>query len=168
MQMLLYAQAPLLSLSTVSRHPADWYPNGKSVARDYPDCELDVGKRRFEGGSARTFARGQCSRPVVAGAPAQVFVAGDSHAMAYIRTAAARVRIPGRRYRCMDVAVARRSACRSGEAPALAVLRSMRPCWPTSRSGRSPVMWWCWCHCGSRACPTSLYCSMRRRSWPVN
>ncbi|WP_369039160.1 acyltransferase family protein [Stenotrophomonas maltophilia] len=84
LQMLLYTQAPLLSLSTVSRHPADWYPDGKSVARDYPQCALEVGKHRFEGGSARTFARGQCDRPAVAGAPAQVFVAGDSHAMAYI------------------------------------------------------------------------------------
>jgi hypothetical protein len=52
-QTLLYLQAPRLSLSTVSRHPADWYPNGKSVAGDYPDCALVVAKHRFEGGSAR-------------------------------------------------------------------------------------------------------------------
>lgn len=83
-QALLYQQAPWLSLSTVSRHPADWYPNGKSVAGDYPDCALLAAKHRFEGGSARTFARGNCDRPTPAGAPKRVFVAGDSHAMAYI------------------------------------------------------------------------------------
>ncbi len=83
-QALLYQQAPWLSLSTVSRHPADWYPNGKSVAGDYPDCALLAAKHRFEGGSARTFARGNCDRPTPAGAPKRVFIAGDSHAMAYI------------------------------------------------------------------------------------
>lgn len=83
-QALLYQQAPRLSLSTVSRHPADWYPNGKSVAGDYPNCALLAAKHRFEGGSARTFARGNCDRPTPAGAPKRVFVAGDSHAMAYI------------------------------------------------------------------------------------
>lgn len=83
-QALLYLQAPRLSLSTVSRHPADWYPNGESVAGDYPDCALVAAKHRFEGGSARTFTRGNCDRPLPAGAPKRVFVAGDSHAMAYI------------------------------------------------------------------------------------
>jgi len=83
-QTVLYLQAPRLSLSTVSRHPADWYPNGKSVAGDYPECALVVAKHRFEGGSARTFARGDCDRPLPVGAPKRVFVAGDSHAMAYI------------------------------------------------------------------------------------
>lgn len=84
LQTLLYQQAPRLSLSTVSRHPADWYPNGKSVAGDYPGCALVTAKHRFEGGSARTYARGDCDRAMPAGAPARVFVAGDSHAMAYI------------------------------------------------------------------------------------
>lgn len=83
-QTLLYQQAPRLSLSTVSRHPADWYPNGKSVADDYPGCALVAAKHRFEGGSARTYARGECNRPRLAGVPKRVFVAGDSHAMAYI------------------------------------------------------------------------------------
>lgn len=83
LQALMYKQAPLLSLSTVSRHPQDWYPDGDSVPDDYPACALQVGKQRFEGGSARTFARGQCSAPVPAGMPRNVFVAGDSHAMAY-------------------------------------------------------------------------------------
>ncbi len=46
-QTVLYLQAPRLSLSTVSRHPADWYPNGKSVAGDYPECALVVAKHRF-------------------------------------------------------------------------------------------------------------------------
>lgn len=32
----------------------------------------------------RTYARGACERPLSAGAPKRVFVAGDSHAMAYI------------------------------------------------------------------------------------
>ncbi|KAF1015647.1 MAG: hypothetical protein GAK31_01122 [Stenotrophomonas maltophilia] len=54
------------------------------MAGDYPDCALVTGKQRFEGGRARTFARGDCTRPALAGAPAQIFVAGDSHAMAYV------------------------------------------------------------------------------------
>ncbi|TFZ44502.1 acyltransferase [Stenotrophomonas maltophilia] len=83
-QTLLYLQAPRISLSTVSRHPADWYPNGKSVAGDFAGCSLVTTKQRFEGGSMRTYARGDCDRPVPADAPKQVFVAGDSHAMAYI------------------------------------------------------------------------------------
>jgi peptidoglycan/LPS O-acetylase OafA/YrhL len=80
----LYREARWVSFSTVTRHPADWYANGKTVAGDYPDCALETGKHRFEGGSARTYARGRCSRPVPPGAPARVFVAGDSHAMAYM------------------------------------------------------------------------------------
>ncbi|WP_313139096.1 acyltransferase family protein [Stenotrophomonas sp.] len=83
LQALLYWQSPLLSLSTVSRHPADWYPDGKSVAADYPGCALQVGKHRYPGGSARTFARGDCPRAGAVQGPAQVFLAGDSHAMAY-------------------------------------------------------------------------------------
>lgn len=82
-QTLMYRQAEHLSLSTVSRHPADWYPDGESVAADYPDCELQIGKQRYEAGNVRTFARGQCARAAVAGTPANVFVVGDSHAMAY-------------------------------------------------------------------------------------
>ncbi len=83
-QTLLYLQASRISLSTVSRHPADWYPNGKSVSGDYPHCALVTDKQRFAGGSMRTYARGACERPLSAGAPKRVFVAGDSHAMAYI------------------------------------------------------------------------------------
>ena len=83
LQALLYWQSPHLSLSTVSRHPLDWYPDGESVATDYPGCTLQVGKERFEGGRARTFSPGDCVRPVPAGMPRNVFVAGDSHAMAY-------------------------------------------------------------------------------------
>ncbi len=84
LQMLLYSQASLLSFSTVSRNAADWYASSRSVADDFPGCPLVTGKHRFEGGSARTYARGRCDRPVPAAAPARVFVAGDSHAMAYI------------------------------------------------------------------------------------
>jgi len=84
LQMLLYSQASLLSFSTVSRNAADWYASSRSVTDDFPGCALVTGKHRFEGGSARTYARGRCDRPVPAAAPARVFVAGDSHAMAYI------------------------------------------------------------------------------------
>lgn len=83
LQALMYRQAAHLSLSTVSRHPLDWYPDGDAVAADYPGCELRVGKERFEAGRARTFSRGKCDRPVPTGMPRNVFVAGDSHAMAY-------------------------------------------------------------------------------------
>lgn len=82
-QTLMYKQAEHLSLSTVSRHPLDWYPYGDGIAKDYPGCTLQADKHRFAAGTARVFSRGQCSDPVPAGMPGQVFVAGDSHALAY-------------------------------------------------------------------------------------
>lgn len=83
---LLYSQSAHLSLSTVSRHPLDWYPDGDQIAADYPHCALQVGKHPFDGGRARVFERAECTDPVPAGMPKQVFVAGDSHAMAYNET----------------------------------------------------------------------------------
>ncbi len=83
-QVALYKQAAHVSLSTVSRHPLDWYPYAKGVKQDYPDCRLQRGQEDFDGGSMRVFQRGQCTRPLPQGMPAQVFVAGDSHAMAYV------------------------------------------------------------------------------------
>jgi len=83
-QAMLYKQAAHVSLSTVSRHPLDWYPYAKGLKRDYPDCRLQRGQEPFDGGSVRVFHRGQCARPVPQGMPAQVFVVGDSHAMGYV------------------------------------------------------------------------------------
>ena len=79
----LYREARWISLSTVTRHPVDWYPEGRNVAADYPGCELVVGKHPFAGGNARSFARGACNRARPEGFPQRIFVAGDSHAMAY-------------------------------------------------------------------------------------
>ena len=84
LQTLLYKQSAALSLSTVNRHPADWYPDGKDVASAYPDCALVRASEPFAGGQVRRLARGECTRPAAAGMPAQLFVAGDSHAMGYM------------------------------------------------------------------------------------
>ncbi|EMI49437.1 O-antigen acetylase [Stenotrophomonas maltophilia AU12-09] len=79
----LYREAHWISLSTVTRHPADWYPEGRGAAADYPGCELVAGKHPFAGGNARSFARRACDHARVEGFPQRIFVAGDSHAMAY-------------------------------------------------------------------------------------
>jgi len=70
-----------LSLSTVSRHPQDWYPYAKGLAGEFPHCELLISKQSFAGGQVQQFERGQCATPAVAGA--RLFVVGDSHALAY-------------------------------------------------------------------------------------
>jgi peptidoglycan/LPS O-acetylase OafA/YrhL len=73
--------SPHVSLSSVSRHPQDWYPYAKGLEREYPDCSLSIGKLQVAGARAQLFERGHCP-----GAPhvsRQVFVAGDSHALNY-------------------------------------------------------------------------------------
>lgn len=69
------------SLSTVSRHPLEWYASAKGMRTDYPNCTLQSSKVAIEGGSARLFERGECDLRNRDGG--QLFVAGDSHALAY-------------------------------------------------------------------------------------
>jgi len=71
------------SLSTVSRHPLDWYAYAKDLRKDFPHCALRTGHV----GGAKSFERGECdlraSGLETPRKPTQLFVAGDSHALAY-------------------------------------------------------------------------------------
>ncbi|MBB5862526.1 peptidoglycan/LPS O-acetylase OafA/YrhL [Xanthomonas arboricola] len=73
--------APYTSLSTVSRHPLDWYAYARGLRKELPDCRLVASNASVAGQPVRIFARGQCARP--AASQRQVFVMGDSHALAY-------------------------------------------------------------------------------------
>lgn len=69
------------SLSTVSRHPLDWYAYAKDLRKDFPRCTLKTGRVDVQVGSAKLFERGDCDLRNRDGG--QLFVAGDSHALAY-------------------------------------------------------------------------------------
>ncbi|WP_241093266.1 acyltransferase family protein [Xanthomonas sp.] len=69
------------SLSVVSRHPLDWYAYAKGLRGDYPNCTLRSSQVQVEVGSAKRFERGECDLRNRDGG--QLFVAGDSHALAY-------------------------------------------------------------------------------------
>lgn len=69
------------SLSVVSRAPLDWYPYAKGLKKEIPDCRVRVGNVPVAGGQARLYERGEC--PGRTASTRQLFVAGDSHALAY-------------------------------------------------------------------------------------
>ncbi|AMJ55441.1 MULTISPECIES: acyltransferase family protein [Stenotrophomonas] len=73
--------AKYVSLSTVSRHPLDWYPYSKGLKKEFPDCELVFSRLPVAGGQVQQFERGQCADGK--GTTQRLFVAGDSHALAY-------------------------------------------------------------------------------------
>lgn len=81
LQSLLLKQQQHLSLSTVSQHPLDWYAYAKGLKKEFPDCPLRQRMLPLAGGQARLFERGQC--PGLPSSSRQLFVAGDSHALAY-------------------------------------------------------------------------------------
>ena len=72
---------PWLSLSTVARHPLDWYAYAKGLRAEYPGCRLANAVETVGGATVRSFWRGQCDLPQVA--ETRLFVVGDSHALAY-------------------------------------------------------------------------------------
>ena len=80
-QKQLERAAKHISLSTVSRHPLDWYPYAKGLKKEFPDCELVVSRPSITGGHVQQFERGKCAAG--AGGERRLFVAGDSHALAY-------------------------------------------------------------------------------------
>ncbi|WP_193589277.1 acyltransferase family protein [Xanthomonas arboricola] len=80
-QSLLIKSAPYASWSVVSRHPQDWYAYARGLRKEFPDCRLLASNALVNGQPVRIFARGQCTRPAKTGR--QVFVIGDSHALAY-------------------------------------------------------------------------------------
>jgi peptidoglycan/LPS O-acetylase OafA/YrhL len=76
-----YAQ-PRISLSTVSRNMDVWYPEGPRTPHATNGCSVgDSSKRSFNGGLFWINARSQCDAAVTF--PHNVFVLGDSHALAY-------------------------------------------------------------------------------------
>jgi Predicted acyltransferases len=70
-----------ISFSSVSRAPLDWYAYAKSLKTEYPGCRLKRDTLSVESGSAWLFQRGACD--LEPGKPMQLFVLGDSHALAY-------------------------------------------------------------------------------------
>lgn len=71
---------PRWSLSTVARHAEDWYPT-TTRAKAVPPCGVpEPVVEELEHGNRITYTRTSCERPVDA---PDVFVVGDSHAMAF-------------------------------------------------------------------------------------
>lgn len=70
-----------LSLSTVSRHMDEWYPEGPKVAHAPNGCNASTSTRNFDGGLVYSHQRDGCTAPTTF--DHTIFVLGDSHAMAY-------------------------------------------------------------------------------------
>ncbi|HVJ38552.1 MAG TPA: acyltransferase family protein [Stenotrophomonas sp.] len=70
-----------LSLSTVTRHPLDWYAYAAGLPREFPHCRQATQTYTIAGTRARIFSRGECDLPP--GNGRALFVLGDSHAIAY-------------------------------------------------------------------------------------
>lgn len=82
LQSLLVKATPHLSLSTVSRHPLDWYAYARGLREELPGCRLQRNVERVGMLEAWVFSRADpCDLP--GGTERQVFVVGDSHGIAY-------------------------------------------------------------------------------------
>ncbi|KRG67406.1 acetylase [Stenotrophomonas terrae] len=81
LQKPLERAAKYISLSTVSRHPLEWYPYAKGLKKEFPECELVFSRQPVAGGQVQQFERGKCAGGK--GSAQRLFVAGDSHALAY-------------------------------------------------------------------------------------
>lgn len=75
---------PAISLSTVTQHHYDWYPDGPSTDPAHPGCVADPEYHNVEGTLQLVFKPHGCQpeRPIN---PRTIYVIGDSHAMAYER-----------------------------------------------------------------------------------
>ncbi|MCW2001550.1 peptidoglycan/LPS O-acetylase OafA/YrhL [Xanthomonas arboricola] len=80
-QSLVFKTQAYTSLSVVSRHPLDWYAYAKGLRKEFPTCRIAATNDMLAGQPVRVFARGACSLP--SRTQRQVFVIGDSHALAY-------------------------------------------------------------------------------------
>ncbi|MGH8038777.1 MAG: acyltransferase family protein [Stenotrophomonas sp.] len=81
MQSVLVKHQRHISLSTVTRHPLDWYPYAKGLKKEVPDCLVVESSIPVSGGQARLLQRGECAAG--SGVASVLFVAGDSHALVY-------------------------------------------------------------------------------------
>ncbi|CAK0769943.1 hypothetical protein CCP4SC76_5240027 [Gammaproteobacteria bacterium] len=70
-----------ISISTVARNAADWYPHGADTNPAYPHCVVETVTRPIGTGYTSTYSRRHCDLPVAAAPP--VFAIGDSHAIGY-------------------------------------------------------------------------------------
>ena len=77
----LQAHDDRLSLSTVTRNRADWYPEYALPHPLRPGCEVEMRSEPMGEGSVWTFDRSGCGANPLG---PRLFVAGDSHATAYI------------------------------------------------------------------------------------
>ena len=77
----LQAHDEALSFSTVARHRADWYPEDAMPRPPRPGCDVAMASEPMGEGSAWTFTRTGCGANP---AGPRLFVAGDSHATAYV------------------------------------------------------------------------------------
>ncbi len=71
-----------LSLSTVNRHAAIWYPNVTPAEIDQPGCSAEPEGRRVAGGRLWVYEATGCATPDARNG-ASLYVIGDSHAAAY-------------------------------------------------------------------------------------
>lgn len=71
-----------ISVSTVTRHQADWYPDANVTDPGLPGCAIAASRQRLQGGAAWTYTRQGCDEAI--SFPHHIFVIGDSHAAAYL------------------------------------------------------------------------------------
>jgi len=71
---------PVISVSSVARHADDWYPSRKATVTSVAGCSVTPVREPVGDGFRVVFERKACSAAVTA---PEVFVIGDSHAMAY-------------------------------------------------------------------------------------
>jgi peptidoglycan/LPS O-acetylase OafA/YrhL len=81
LSMQITALRPVLSLSTVARHAADWYPHAVDTDIAHQGCTLGTQVANVGGGMLAIYTRAGCAAPAQPGR--RVFAIGDSHAMAY-------------------------------------------------------------------------------------
>jgi peptidoglycan/LPS O-acetylase OafA/YrhL len=81
LQSLVVRSQPYTSLSTVSRNPLDWYAYARGLRKEYPHCRPASSVESVDGMQVRVYARKACDLPVTM--QRQLFVIGDSHALAY-------------------------------------------------------------------------------------
>lgn len=77
----LQAHDDRLSLSTVTRNKQDWFPEYASIIPARAGCKVSKELEPLGEGSVWTFTRNGCGRDPIS---RRLFVAGDSHATAYI------------------------------------------------------------------------------------
>ncbi len=75
----IWALRPLISFSTVSRHPGDWF--GYRMVNSPGACRLVVKSYPIANGAAQSLSRGGCDAPVTL--DRHLYVIGDSHSTAY-------------------------------------------------------------------------------------